>query len=323
MINTNNIEDIKFGSVVDNNNINYKEFRKQLTPKYWKVWIDILIGYILLITTFVIFITIEIRVNNLLLLVILGVLFGFIAAFWLAYIQLFIHEAAHYNIHSNKKTNDLLANIFIGAIVGVNIKPYRKTHWKHHVSLGQTDDTEHSYFEALSLTYIFKMLTGLHVMAVLKTRHKIENAQTKETIRQQKQALVIGLLINLIILSCLVFTGYYATAIVWVITVVIFYPFFATLRQLLEHRDENHKSTTNFFEVNHGKVNRLFKNSIFSHFFGGAGFNRHLIHHWDPQISYTRLKEVEQFLESTETCSRYIKSSKTTYLKTFIKLVRS
>ena len=26
---------------------------------------------------------------------------------------------------------------------------------------------------------------------------------------------------------------------------------------------------------------------------GGAGFNRHLLHHWEPKISYTRFRELE------------------------------
>jgi len=32
---------------------------------------------------------------------------------------------------------------------------------------------------------------------------------------------------------------------------------------------------------------RLFGDDFFSCTFGGAGFNRHLLHHWEPQISYT------------------------------------
>jgi hypothetical protein len=32
---------------------------------------------------------------------------------------------------------------------------------------------------------------------------------------------------------------------------------------------------------------------------GSAGFNRHLLHHWDPSVSYTRFDEMEAFLAET------------------------
>jgi hypothetical protein len=31
-----------------------------------------------------------------------------------------------------------------------------------------------------------------------------------------------------------------------------------------------------------------------------VGFNRHLLHHWDASVSYTRLGELEHRLQSTE-----------------------
>ena len=57
-----------------------------------------------------------------------------------------------------------------------------------------------------------------------------------------------------------------------------------------------------------------------SRFFGAAGFNRHLIHHYDPSISYTRFDDFEKFLLSSPAKSE-IDKSKTSYLKTFFKLV--
>ncbi len=318
----NNLEGIKFGAVINNNGISYKEFRKHLKPNFTKVWIDITTGYLLLTATLYSYWWLEQNVSSVALLIVLGLIFSSLAAFWIAYLQLFLHEASHYNIHPNKKTNDTLSNIFLGLMVGVNIKAYRKTHWKHHLRLGHTDDTEHSYFTALTWGYLFKMLTGLHVLSVLSSRQKIENAQNEQSLKQQKLALVTGALLNLIIVTLLVFYGNYFTALVWVIALGVFYPFFATIRQILEHRDEHSDPKTNFFKTDHGKVSRLFKDGLFSNFFGGAGFNRHLIHHWDPQISYTRLKEVEQFLEQTEVCGKQIKDSKTTYYKTLQKLIR-
>jgi hypothetical protein len=69
----------------------------------------------------------------------------------------------------------------------------------------------------------------------------------------------------------------------------------------------------------HGAFTRLFKGGIFANTFGGAGFNRHLLHHWEPQVSYTNLPELEAFLETT--AMRHImQQRRTTYRETFCRL---
>ena len=317
-----NLEGIAFNEVSDKTGMVYAAFRKTLKANYFIVWRDIVIGYILLFSTILFYFFIErkfgISWQSILSLPILA----FIAAFWLAFIQLFVHEAAHYNIHPNKKTNDLLANVFLCVILGVNIKSYRLTHSKHHVRLGQTDDTEHSYFNRLTLLFVLKMLTGIHVLDVLKSRNELNNAQTKQSLSQSRKALIAGALLNFSFLLLLVIFGYYLTAILWIATVIVFYPFFATIRQLLEHRADEYKEDINFKEVNHGKNSRMFSSNLFSYFMGGAGFDRHLLHHWDPEISYTRLRDVEKFLVDTDKCGHVIKEAKTGYFKTFQKLLR-
>ena len=317
-----NLEGITFNEVVDNNGNNYSDFRKTLKPNFGLVWRDISLGYILMIATLTTFFFLE-RAYGITWFTLVGVvIFAFITAFWLAFIQLFVHEAAHYNIHPNKKTNDRLANIFLCLILGVNIKAYRLTHSKHHQRLGQTDDTEHSYFSRLTPLFVIKMFTGIHLLNVLRSRNKLQNGQNEKSLSQQKTALIAGGMLNFIFLATLAFFGYFLTAATWVATVIVFYPFFATIRQLLEHRGEDYNSDINFYDVNHGKNSRMFKSNIFSFFMGGAGFDRHLIHHWDPEISYTQLKDVELFLEKTERCGSILNASKTTYGKTFLKLIK-
>ena len=53
---------------------------------------------------------------------------------------------------------------------------------------------------------------------------------------------------------------------------------FATLRQLLEHRPAPG-------QIAGAAVTRMFGTDLFSRTFGGAGFNRHLLHHIEPQVS--------------------------------------
>ncbi len=321
----NNLEEINYSEVIDSNGVRYQDFRKLLNPQYAIVWRDIIIGYILMLGTLAAFCWIEkMQDYSVLVMMLLCVLFAFVTAFWLSFIQLFIHEAAHYNIHPRKKANDLLANIFIGTILGINIEAYRRTHWKHHQRLGHSDDSEHSYFNALSMINFIKMLTGIHAFSVLLSRSKAESGQNEVSMKQQKISLLIGGFLNAAFLLILSIYGFYFTAAMWVLTVIVFYPFFATIRQILEHRDEKYVGKhLNFFESEHGKVSRMFKPGLLAFFLGGAGFNRHMIHHWDPQVSYTNLKQVEEYLATTAKCGEIIKNSKTTYWRTFLNLLEA
>jgi hypothetical protein len=97
------------------------------------------------------------------------------------------------------------------------------------------------------------------------------------------------------------------------------FPFFGSLRQLLEHRDDAAPSTIDFQTQSHGAYTRLFGDDVFSATFGGAGFNRHLLHHWEPQVSYTNLPELEAFLQGTE-LKRVMDLRRTTYFEIFRRL---
>lgn len=70
----------------------------------------------------------------------------------------------------------------------------------------------------------------------------------------------------------------------------------------------------------HGAVNRLFGDGPLASTLGGAGFNRHLLHHWEPQISYTRLRELEVYLLRTD-AAEGVRMRQSTYLETFWALV--
>ena len=88
------------------------------------------------------------------------------------------------------------------------------------------------------------------------------------------------------------------------------------LRQLLEHRGELPAPAEARAHVVCFATNRIFGDGILASTLGGAGFNRHLLHHWDPLISYTRLRELENFLLETE-AEPYLRARQTTYWRTF------
>jgi fatty acid desaturase len=313
-----NLEGISFEEVVNEAGTSYTSFRATLSPRYKKVWLDISKGYFFLAITTVLFLYLDSQFHTYWWIFIIP--FSFATGYILAYLALFIHEAGHFNVHPDKKINDQLSTIFLCVPFGLSVKSYRKIHWQHHLHLGTPQDVEISYFNGLTKLFIAETLTGIHLFrTVLKKGSK--TVLNKEQIKQSRSMLLLGFLFHGIILSALAISGNWAFAICWIFSFGIFFPFFATIRQLMEHRDELANSTTDFTKQSHGKISRLFTHTILSSSFGSAGFTRHLIHHWDPQASYTRLEDVENFLSQCTATSSIISSSKTTYGRTFKKLL--
>ena len=93
---------------------------------------------------------------------------------------------------------------------------------------------------------------------------------------------------------------------------MVFFPAFNVVRQILEHRALDAEEHADFTEIDYGAVNRMFPSGPFSSTFGGAGFNRHLLHHWDPGISYTCFSEMESFLARTNVAST-VDGARSTY----------
>jgi fatty acid desaturase len=299
--------------------VRFQEFCRTLTPKYATAWLRIGCGYLVLLLTALCIVwwgdhsTLSMIVS----IVVGGGLFGYTIAF----LQLFLHEAAHYNLASNRKLNDLLTNIFIGWLVGQDIRNYRPIHWGHHKWIGTPMDTEFTYFDPLDMKFMAEALFGIRVWKVLVAREK--TLQSNESSEERKsmigRQLVLGAAIHGVMVIGSFVTGYYALTLSWIVGMFVVFPFFASIRQLLEHRDENARTDVDYRKIAHGIVNRMFGDGILAATLGGAGFNRHLLHHWQPHISYTRLKELEAYLMDTPLASA-LKTRQTTYIKTFIRL---
>jgi fatty acid desaturase len=301
----------------------YKEFKNTLKPRWIKLWLELLAGYGVLIATLLCIIQLE-AITALLPFTIL--ISAFILGFALAYIQLFFHEAAHSNIAHNRKWNDFLANVLIGIFVGQDIKTYRPLHFQHHLKLGTPEDPERTYFHALTWRFILESLTGIRVIKVLFNRKKIVAAMDTTHIVTLKKIvfnkhLMQSILFHSLILSIAIKLGHWPLALAWFIGMGVVMPFFAAIRPVLEHRDLNAKDELDYHQIPHGSIHRLFGNGLLACTLGGAGFNRHLLHHWEPQISYTQLARLEKFLLQTKAAD-CIRGQQTHYLKILIRLMR-
>ncbi len=250
--------------------------------------------------------------------------------YWIAYLQLFLHEGGHWNLAPDRETSDWICNLAVGWLTGVDVKRYRKVHFQHHRALGTTDDSEHTYFFPLNLVFLLKGLLGIRTIEVLLARQKVEanldarsgrNAEAAKPDGRLDRQLVVGAATHFGIIAVLAALGLWATAAAWLFGVAMLFPLFGALRQLLEHRDENASAMVDYRTTDHGAFTRMFADGPIANTFGGAGFNRHLLHHWEPTVSYTRLKDLEIFLSDTPLMA-IIARRKTTYGRTFVSLFR-
>lgn len=311
------LEEIAFTEVTDMQGKTYASYRKELLPDYNLVKRDIIAGYVCLLM--ILSAAIILKHFNIFYFPFL-LIGGFLIGYCLGYLHLFIHEAAHYNIHPDRNINDKISDFSLGVFFGITVKNYRKIHWLHHQHLGTVSDTEHTYYNKLNILFLLKSITGLQAFNVIIDRAK--TSTNNKTSGKNIFYMLYVFLFHTILLCALYFFSGWIVVIMWVVGLVCFFPFFAALRQLLEHRDKNAPDKIDFLQNDHGKINRLFGNNFFDKSFGAAGFNKHLIHHWDPVISYTRLKDVEIFLLNSPATSEKIQQYKTGYLKTFFSLFK-
>lgn len=310
-------------SLYNSKGVNYIDFKKSIKPHYLQIWVQILLGWLFLSLSIFGGIQVLNLIENTGLRFVFTIADAILVGFTISYLVNFFHEAAHYNIARVKNINDTLANVFLGILQAQSIKHYRFIHWKHHVHHGSTEDTERSYFDALTLRFFIESLSGIRALRIFLFRNNkvMHNTDIKliDIKKEGRLMLIAGICFHLIVIICLAIIQQYWVIATWVIGFGTFFPFFSSLRQLLEHRSDAADKQINYSTINHGKITRVFSGDFFSAIYGSAGFNRHLIHHLEPQISYTNLKEVEAFLLETK-IAHYIQNQKTSYLKAFITL---
>ena len=294
-------------SLQNKSGLDYADFKKTLLPKYSKF---ILSGY-----SFQNF-TLPLRIATL----ILG---SAGSGYMIAYLTNFFHEAAHFNISKSRMKNDLLANMFVGILLGQGIKNYRIIHWEHHKNLGQPNDIEVSYFESLSPRFILESFFGIRALKLVSDRNRFLDHRPAEKENELKRdaysQLIIGLIFHAAVLGLFIYLNQWWLTAEWILSFACFYPLFNSLRQLLEHRNDSARKNQNYLEVPHGEHTRLFGNSPLQQSFGSAGFNKHLLHHLEPNISYTRLNDLQKFLEESK-IGEFVKQRQTSYIRTFFTL---
>ena len=310
---------LRRNALVDSAGVAFRDFRRTLTPRYGLVWVHIAMGYLALaLTGAAVVLTADLAPPWLR----VGVA-ALLIGFWQAFIQLFFHEAAHYNIAPDRRRNDRLANLFVGALHGLEIDSYRAVHFEHHRKLGTTMDSEPTYFDPLNMRFFARALLGIKAIEVLTNREALRphlpGMESVSRARVWRQRLLAAAIHGTVIGGALL-TRQWALALAWAIGTVNVLPLFVALRALLEHRSEGADPHADYSTQAHGEVHRLFGDGPVASTLGGAGFNRHLLHHWEPQISYTRLPELERYLDDTAAAEQ-LDRRRGTYWQTFWALI--
>lgn len=311
------------GTLVDHSGVRYREFRSTLEPRWARVGLELAAAYAVLVATIAALVLIDPGWPWALPAALVG---GLVIGYTIHFINCFFHEATHYNLVPGRRRNDLAANLLMSWLFGSSIALYRRIHWQHHRALGTTMDSENSYFDALGIRYLVEGLTGMKLLRTLRQHNETENA-LQEARRGAKGRgervawLACAAIVNLALAAALLFlVDSPVAALAWLGGVLIVFPFMASLRTVLEHRSEEADSSVDYRRVEHGPVNRLFGSGPLASTMGSAGFNRHAIHHWEPQLSYTRLPDVEAYLSRTEVAP-LIRERQTTYAETFLRLL--
>ena len=332
------------GDLTDSRGRRYVDFVRGLKPNFGQVYRDIAFGYAMLAGSAVLAIWLPSLGVPVL---VAGLLGAVLIGFWIAYLQLFIHEGSHFNLAADRARSDRLCDLLISWIIGTSVKNYRKVHFQHHRALGTVEDSEHSYFFPLNLVFIAKTMLAIRAVEVLLTRARfVAKADAKKAARAATKAnaqpdgpvldtsdgrassaplpnveriMLIGIGMHLAVIAAAAAAGSWSLVLAWGAGIFMFFPFFGALRQLLEHRAETARDEVDYAETDHGAVSRMFGTSPLAETLGGAGFNRHLLHHWEPQVSYTNLAELEAFIADTP-LAPVVDARRTTYSTTFLKL---
>jgi|694.fasta_scaffold04457_26 fatty acid desaturase len=281
----------------DQDRASYFTMRKQLTPRYLRTWTEIILQWLLLGASIAITkLVTDVTFWNVL-------IFAMLFSVLIHRLHLFLHEGSHYNLAPTKPLNDLLTNLLLGALVVTDVASYREQHVLHHRNLGLPTDPERSYQSRFDLKFVVRNLLGLSVLEIAVRRNMGFSKSKKSWV------IPTGITLHVAVVLLGALAGNFLLPISWIVAVACFFPLIAATRQLLEHRPVlGHNLETKF------PLTRIFRRGFFTFVFGAAGFDRHLLHHWDPGIPCSRLSEFERELEKAG-LGQLLNARRTTYVK--------
>ena len=132
------------------------------------------------------------------------------------------------------------------------------------------------------------MLTGVHAIACSSAAR----AAGKPAKEYDHCAAGVGVAAHCLILAVLVAIGWWPAALAWIAGMGVFFP-------LLRNPAPVARASAGGRSRRNTAPSPGCSATVFLGTFGGAGFNRHMLHHLEPQVSYTRLGDLEAYLMTT------------------------
>lgn len=301
--------------IAKDDGINLHHLFKSLQPRFPIVYRDIFVGYLGLAAGLAVS---ALPVHGVAAAILPTLGGALLIGFFFAYIQLFVHEAAHFNITPDRRLNDQIANAFLTIWLGQDIRSYRKVHFAHHRNLGTPEDPERSYHQRPGLRLLFESFFIIHLIRVFLTYAAPAASAAGDAgtanIAHRFRRLGLGILLHAALVGLSYWWLGWTSVIAWVVGVLCVFPVFATWRQLIEHRRPDADPQADYAQVAHGAYTRTFGAGVLDRLVGGAGFNRHILHHWCPQVSYTRFDELEDALCQSPTIAELLERQRSSYL---------
>lgn len=196
------------------------------------------------------------------------------------------HEAVHFSISRNKLLNDIVAQIFIGIPIFINIKKLRKVHLLHHKHLLTSLDPEKKQLNYIEFQFPmnkYKLLTIIFfdIIGINYIRYKFKNY--KSILLLASFAIVILFLLYNQNFDVLKFI------FLWIFPYISVYQLLNRIRLLTEHYY--------FFEDNSSNTRSIQSSSLEFLVFSPYNINYHLEHHLYPSVPFYNLPKLSKYLE--------------------------
>lgn len=210
-----------------------------------------------------------------------------------------IHEAVHFLLVKNKKLNDLIADVFFGYPLLMNVDTARDMHMIHHRFLGTEKENKIVIYENIKgwrflgfvidklfgfrfVTQGFKFLKAFITPGIYKKKN---NNASIGIVKFFTLILIAQALLILIFTSLSGSIWYYF--LFWILPYVTVTQFLKALRSVIEHqpvRDQQFHPYTRTLRISWFDYFLMFR----------VGFDHHYAHHLYPSVPYYNLGKIPE-----------------------------
>ena len=229
-------------------------------------------------------------------------------------LAILMHDCSHYSLFKTRKLNDFIGSWFCGLPIWLDLKRYRKHHWRHHQLAGTREDPDDDLvstypvsrssflrkaFRDLSGLSGIKRVYGLFLMDLGLIEFTVSNSVTKidqngrsvfGIIKSAFQYLGPVLLVQAVLFGILFLLGHPALYLLWVGAYLTTFSLILRIRSIAEHAltdydPDPRKCTRTTYASPWARI------TVAPH-----RVNYHLEHHVLMMVPYFRLKELHELL---------------------------